>query len=172
MKGDRSVGALIYEDMKGEENPSWPAKATGTFSNQRFCFVRVITCQSSANYKAVLSCLQSDTEVLQLLVPAINLYIGRWHCNHTGHLLYSPQMLLPLRSVLHVELLCSTSQHTKYSYSIPKASVKWVPTESYLLAPAVRRLFQKEIPNTVLFSFPHLFRQFLLHNYKVLMKKT
>lgn len=39
-KGDRSVGALIYKDKRGQEDHSWPAKTTGTFSNQRFCFVR------------------------------------------------------------------------------------------------------------------------------------
>lgn len=60
------------------------------------------------------------------------------------------------RHVLHTGLLCSTGQLAKYSYSIYRHfQTLWLdefPTKSCLLASAVRCLFQKEIPDTLLFS--------------------
>lgn len=36
----KSLGphVVIYEDMRGQEDPSLPAKATGTLHNQKFWF--------------------------------------------------------------------------------------------------------------------------------------
>lgn len=40
---------LIYKDMRGQEDPSLPAKATGTFCNQKFWFFSKIPHQPGAS---------------------------------------------------------------------------------------------------------------------------